>query len=188
MAGVFESMTYAEGPAAAPSRPRFSGSAVYQEIFDRRDLSGASGPWEGNRDRVFLPPCRLPAASPASANATKVITDVWQDAKQLHGHHDARMCGLIRVTEQCLLAAVCQNMKKIALLLARATFLSGITACGDASRSLSGGLACGSPPPAGKPPSSDPEFPKCPPAAKQRGGTALKWPGLGRAIRLLRRR
>ena len=43
----------------------------------------------------------------------------FADAKQLHGHRYARFRGLSRVQAQCLLAAACQNMKKIALLLAR---------------------------------------------------------------------
>jgi transposase len=43
----------------------------------------------------------------------------FADAKQLHGHRYARLRGLAKVMEQCLLAATAQNMKKIALLLAR---------------------------------------------------------------------
>lgn len=43
----------------------------------------------------------------------------FADAKQLHGHRYARMRGLKKVAEQCLLAAACQNMKKIALILAK---------------------------------------------------------------------
>lgn len=43
----------------------------------------------------------------------------FADAKQLHGHRYARYRGLRRVSGQCLLAAACQNMKKIALLMAR---------------------------------------------------------------------
>lgn len=43
----------------------------------------------------------------------------FADAKQLHGHRYARMRGLRRAAEQCLLAAAAQNMKKIALLLSR---------------------------------------------------------------------
>lgn len=42
----------------------------------------------------------------------------FADAGQLHGHRDARMRGLRKVAEQCLLAAAAQNIKKIALLLA----------------------------------------------------------------------
>ena len=41
----------------------------------------------------------------------------FADAKQLHGHRYARMRGLAGVQEQSLLAAVAQNIKKIALLL-----------------------------------------------------------------------
>lgn len=44
----------------------------------------------------------------------------FADAKQLHGHRYARMRGLARVQEQSLLAAVAQNIKKIALLLSAA--------------------------------------------------------------------
>ena len=43
----------------------------------------------------------------------------FADSKQLHGHRYARMRGLAQVREQCLLAAACQNMKKIALILSR---------------------------------------------------------------------
>lgn len=43
----------------------------------------------------------------------------FADAKQLHGHRYARLRGLEKVAEQCLLAAACQNMKKIAQILAK---------------------------------------------------------------------
>jgi transposase len=43
----------------------------------------------------------------------------FADSKQLHGHRYARMRGLARVREQCLLAAACQNMKKMALTACR---------------------------------------------------------------------
>ena len=43
----------------------------------------------------------------------------FADAKQLHGHRYARMRGREKVQEQALLAAACQNMKKIALHLSR---------------------------------------------------------------------
>ena len=49
----------------------------------------------------------------------ETIERSFADAKQLHGHRYARMRGLAKVLEQCLLAAACQNMKKIALLIAR---------------------------------------------------------------------
>ncbi|MEJ5153604.1 IS1182 family transposase [Comamonas sp. MYb396] len=53
------------------------------------------------------------------ARRKETVERSFADAKQLHGHRYARMRGLSKVTEQCLLAACAQNMKKIALLLAR---------------------------------------------------------------------
>ena len=43
----------------------------------------------------------------------------FADAKELHGHRYARFQGLAKVQAQCLLSAACQNMKKMALVLAR---------------------------------------------------------------------
>src|ERR1035441_499355 len=47
----------------------------------------------------------------------------WNEASptpnKLHGHRYARMRGLAKVQQQCLLAATAQNIKKIALLLSR---------------------------------------------------------------------
>jgi transposase len=43
----------------------------------------------------------------------------FADAKELHGHRYARMRGLAKVGEQCLLSATAQNIKKIALILSR---------------------------------------------------------------------
>lgn len=57
----------------------------------------------------------------------------FADAKQLHGHRYARFRGLRKVRWQCLLAAACQNMKKIARLLAR-RFYRLKTAVGGATR------------------------------------------------------
>ncbi len=39
----------------------------------------------------------------------------FADAKQLHGHRYAKLRGIENVSEQCLMAAVCQNIKKIAM-------------------------------------------------------------------------
>lgn len=49
----------------------------------------------------------------------ETIERSFADAKQLHGHRYARMRGIKKVTEQALLAAACQNMKKIALYMAQ---------------------------------------------------------------------
>lgn len=47
----------------------------------------------------------------------ETIERSFADAKQLHGHRYARMRGIVKVQQQALLAAACQNMKKIALHL-----------------------------------------------------------------------
>ncbi|WP_235211864.1 IS1182 family transposase [Burkholderia mallei] len=53
------------------------------------------------------------------ARRKQTVERSFADAKQLHGHRYARMRGLRKVAEQCLLAAAAQNIKKIAMLLAR---------------------------------------------------------------------
>jgi hypothetical protein len=54
----------------------------------------------------------------------------FADAKELHGHRYARFRGLAKVRGQCLLAGACQNMKKIARLLARALLHFFAAQCG----------------------------------------------------------
>ena len=60
------------------------------------------------------------------ARRKETVERSFADAKELHGHRYARFRGLAKVKAQCLLSAACQNMKKMALLLARkaADFLS----------------------------------------------------------------
>lgn len=53
------------------------------------------------------------------ARRKETVERSFADAKQLHGHRYARLRGLAKVTEQCLLAAAAQNIKKIATILAR---------------------------------------------------------------------
>ena len=53
------------------------------------------------------------------ARRKETVERSFADAKQLHGHRYARMRGQRNVAEQCLLAAAAQNIKKIALVLAR---------------------------------------------------------------------
>ena len=53
------------------------------------------------------------------ARRKETVERSFADATQLHGHRYARMRGWLRVSEQCLLAAAAQNIKKIALLRAR---------------------------------------------------------------------
>ena len=74
--------------------------------------------WQDSKDRIDQH--RLSAVGKALYSHRKeTIERSFADAKQLHGHRYARMRGLKKVMEQCLLAAACQNMKKIALVMAR---------------------------------------------------------------------
>lgn len=76
--------------------------------------------WQDAKDHVDAN--RLTAWGKALyARRKETVERSFADAKQLHGHRYARMRGLDRVKEQCLLAAACQNIKKIALILARIT-------------------------------------------------------------------
>ena len=74
--------------------------------------------WERAKERVELR--RLSEwGKRIYARRKETVERSFADAKQLHGHRYARMRGLRKVAEQCLLAAAAQNIKKIALLLAR---------------------------------------------------------------------
>lgn len=52
------------------------------------------------------------------AKRKETVERSFADAKELHGHRYARFRGIQKVRSQALLAAACQNMKKIARLLA----------------------------------------------------------------------
>jgi hypothetical protein len=49
----------------------------------------------------------------------ETIERSFADAKELHGLRYSRYRGLAKVREQCLLTAVAQNVKKMALLLSK---------------------------------------------------------------------
>ena len=77
--------------------------------------------WQDSRDRNDTH--RLePHGKRIYKRRKETVERSFADAKQLHGHRYARLRGLAKVMEQCLLAAACQNMKKIALLLAQKPF------------------------------------------------------------------
>ena len=77
--------------------------------------------WQDSKDRVDFH--RLTERGKAIYRRRKeTVERSFADAKQLHGHRYARMRGLNKVREQCLLAAACQNMKKIALALTNNLF------------------------------------------------------------------
>ncbi|MBI2277097.1 MAG: transposase [Dechloromonas sp.] len=55
----------------------------------------------------------------SSARRKETVERSFADAKELHGHRYARFRGLAKVQAQCVLSVACQNMKKMALPLAR---------------------------------------------------------------------
>ena len=74
--------------------------------------------WQGCKERIDAH--RLePHGKRIYKRRKETVERSFADAKQLHGHRYARMRGLTNVREQSLLAAVAQNIKKIALLLSR---------------------------------------------------------------------
>ena len=74
--------------------------------------------WEASRERMEQH--RLSRVGKRIYKRRKeTVERSFADGKQLHGHRYARMRGLRRVQQQCLLAATAQNIKKIALLLSR---------------------------------------------------------------------
>jgi transposase len=80
--------------------------------------------WEDARERIDAH--RLTEAGRRLYKRRKeTIERSFADAKQLHGHRYVRMRGLLRAQEQCLLAAACQNMKKMALILCRGSEKAG---------------------------------------------------------------
>ena len=79
--------------------------------------------WQDSKERIDAH--RLtPAGKRLYARRKETVERSFADAKQLHGHRYARLRGLDKVKEQCLLSAACQNMKKIAQMKARKAFLS----------------------------------------------------------------
>jgi transposase len=74
--------------------------------------------WESSRERIDQH--RLSRVGKRIYKRRKeTVERSFADAKQLHGHRYARMRGLNKVQQQCLLAATAQNIKKIALTLSR---------------------------------------------------------------------
>jgi transposase len=74
--------------------------------------------WEASRERIDQH--RLDRVGKRIYKRRKeTVERSFADAKQLHGHRYARMRGLARVQQQCLLAATAQNIKKIALMISR---------------------------------------------------------------------
>jgi transposase len=95
---------------ACPVRSRCTASRNAQKVMIRHL-------WEADRERMNGH--RLtPWGKRIYARRKQTVERSFADAKQLHGHRYARYRGRAKVQAQCLLAAACQNMKKMARLLA----------------------------------------------------------------------
>lgn len=93
-----------------PLRSRCTRSRNHQKVMVRHV-------WEDDRERIDQN--RLTAwGKRLYRRRCETVERSFADAKQLHGHRYARYRGLSRVRAQSLLAAACQNMKKMARLLA----------------------------------------------------------------------
>jgi transposase len=92
-----------------PLRPKCTRSRQAIKIVTRHV-------WQRHKDAVDAH--RLePRGKRIYQRRKETVERSFADAKQLHGHRYARMRGLAKVQEQSLLAAVAQNIKKIAMLL-----------------------------------------------------------------------
>lgn len=74
--------------------------------------------WENYRDEMYQF-THTDKGKKIYARRKETIERSFADAKELHGLRYCRMRGLTNVSEQCLLTAAVQNMKKIALILDR---------------------------------------------------------------------
>ena len=90
-------------------------SAGHQKVLTRHV-------WEDARERIDAHR-KTDAGWKIYARRKEMVERSFADGKQLHGHRYARLRGLPKVQEQCLLSAACQNMKKIAMHRARKAFL-----------------------------------------------------------------
>ncbi len=79
--------------------------------------------WQEAKERVDAHR-QPPAGYKIYARRKETVERSFADGKQLHGHRYARLRGIDKVQEQCLLSAACQNMKKIAQIKVRKAFLS----------------------------------------------------------------
>lgn len=74
--------------------------------------------WEDYRDEMYRF-TKSELGKEIYARRKETVERSFADSKELHGLRYCRMRGLAKVSEQCLLTAAVQNMKKIALILDR---------------------------------------------------------------------
>lgn len=109
--GYREYVSDATECAGCPHRAQCTQSRNHQKLITRHVWQGFKEEIDANRltdlgKRLYAP-------------RKETVERSFADAKALHGHRYARFRGLAKVQAQCLLSAACQNMKKMALVLAR---------------------------------------------------------------------
>jgi transposase len=109
--GYREYASDAKQCANCPLRAQCTQSKNHQKLITRHV-------WQGFKDEIDAH--RLTdLGKRLYAPRKETVERSFADAKELHGHRYARFRGLAKVQAQCLLSAACQNMKKMALVLAR---------------------------------------------------------------------
>ena len=76
--------------------------------------------WEGHKEAIAQHRYE-PRGKVIHQRRKETVERSFADAKQLHGHRFARYRGIERLREQCLMVALCQNIKKMALLATNST-------------------------------------------------------------------
>lgn len=109
---------YASDPAQCrncPLQPKCTKSANVTKVVTRHI-------WQGHKDTVN---CHryTEQGKKIYKRRKETVERSFADSKQLHGHRYARLRGMGKVFEQCLLCAAVQNMKKIALLVDKKEFV-----------------------------------------------------------------
>jgi transposase len=74
--------------------------------------------WEASKERIDANR-RTERGKTIYAKRKETVERTFADSKELQGHRYAKMRGLLKAREQCLLCAAAFNMKKIALYLSR---------------------------------------------------------------------
>jgi transposase len=109
---------YASNPAQCrncPLQPRCTKSANFTKVVTRHI-------WQDHKDTVNGHRY-TDQGKKIYKRRKETVERSFADSKQLHGHRYARLRGIGKVFEQCLLCAAVQNMKKIALVVDRKEFL-----------------------------------------------------------------
>lgn len=109
---------YASDPAQCrncPLQPRCTKSANFTKVVTRHI-------WQDHKDTVNSHRY-TEEGKKIYKRRKETVERSFADSKQLHGHRYARLRGIGKVFEQCLLCAAVQNMKKIALVVDRKDLL-----------------------------------------------------------------